>query len=126
MRQNVRKAGTKSARFHQNVLPPNRRLSLWGGGCTFPGGGCREPQTKTPPGSLLLCHIYSYRTKVRHLRTGVLSGYQGTRKLESIPHLDENPVHYRDRPQEPYVLEVSEKIEWEDGPMAQAAARLRL
>src|SRR5713101_1946678 len=112
MRQDVRKTGTKSAQFYQNVLSPNQCLSLQRGGCTLPGRGSLELQTETPPSGLLLRHIHSYRTKVRHLQTGVLSGYQGARKLESVPHLDENPVHHRDGPQEPYILEVSEKIEW--------------
>jgi len=48
----------------------------------------------------------------------ILSGYQSARKLEGILNLDENAIHYRNRPQEPHVLEVPEEVEQQDGPLA--------
>ncbi len=63
---------------------------------------------------------------IQYLRMRILSGYQSFRELKGLPHLDKDPIHHRNRPQEPHVLEVSKKIEWEDGPMAQAATRLQL
>jgi len=48
----------------------------------------------------------------------ILSCHQGPGELEGLPHLDEDPVHHQNQPQEPHILEVAEETEWEDGLVA--------
>ncbi len=79
-----------------------------------------------PPSHLLLCHLHPNQTKIWHLWTRILSCNKSTGELETVLDLDQNPLHYQDRPQKPHVLKVPKETEQEDSTLAWMSTRLQL
>ena len=65
----VLKTHPPTTRLHETILPCHRCLVLWHGSHTLTGGRNQpsNEQNHMSPNSLLLSHVHTDRTKLRHL-----------------------------------------------------------
>src|SRR5216683_3930068 len=87
-RQDGQQTGPTAARLRQNLLPPNRRVEVQGGG--GPVTGRRDKggdTTKATPSRVLLSHLHPHGTKLRRSRSRVPGGLQINQALEALPDL---------------------------------------
>ncbi len=103
--QDVHKASPTITELQKNILSTNWCFGIWCRSCTLTEGRIHEFQTQMSPRRLLFHHLYANRTTLNHLQMRILSCHQGPGELEGLPHLDEDPVHHQNQPQEPHILE---------------------
>ena len=123
----VPKTHPSTTRLHKTILPRHRCLILRRGSRTLTGGR-NQPSNKENhaiPNSVLLSHIHSNRTKLRHLRKRTPGPHKSTTSLETSHSSNRNTSHSTHRPRQPYILEDAKEGELKSGPMVRRTARIQ-
>src|SRR6266851_5522561 len=125
-RQNGQQTGLTTTRLQQNLLPPNRRVQVWGrSGPVARWRSKRSNAAQAPPGCILLGHLHPHRAKLRRPRLRIPRGLQINRTLEALLDLDEGAVCYQNGPQKPHILESPEEADRTDGAVAREITGLQ-
>ena len=100
--QNPHVPPTNSAttRLQQMFLPGHRCLFLRCGSRTLTRGRNQpsNPQNHAPSYSILLCHVHTHRTKLRHLRKRTPSAHESPTSLETTHSSYRNSSNSAHRP----------------------------
>jgi hypothetical protein len=106
-------------RLLPTLLPRHGRIGVRRGSRTLTGGRLQHSHQKIYPTTnrVLLCHVHSHRTKLRHLREKTTSRNEGPRTLEATPSGYGRTSHGADRPRQFDLLEKPQKGQPASGQM---------